>query len=181
MQLFRLLLLCPLAVIVHSFQTAPRRPLWTRQQPVVHSAVLSTLDTFFQTQPYAAAALTCGFKASTADLVAQKRDYRKRNADVETALEKTTDWKRNLAFLIYGAIYQGVAQEFIYNHLYPSFFGAGTSVAVVLSKVLFDLCVQTTLVTLPIAYLTKVSTFRRFVSMILAYHSALHSLVCLFA
>ena len=142
---------------------------------------LHEVSDFYATYPLQSAILTCGFKASTADLVAQKRDYRKRNADVGTALEKTTDWKRNLAFLIYGAIYQGVAQEFIYNHLYPSFFGAGTSVAVVLSKVLFDLCVQTTLVTLPIAYLTKVSTFRRFVWMILAYHSALHSLACLFA
>jgi Mpv17 / PMP22 family len=34
-------------------------------------------------------------------------------------------------------------------------FGSGASVSIVLSKVLFDLLVQTTLLTLPIAYLTK--------------------------
>lgn len=39
-------------------------------------------------------------------------------------------------------------------------FGTGTTVTVVLSKVLFDLCVQTTLVTLPIAYFTKALIYK---------------------
>jgi len=136
-------------------------------QTAHQSAALATLDAFFQSQPYAAAALTCGFKASTADLVAQNRDYRKRNekriekmgADA-AAPKKTTDLKRNLAFVIYGALYQGASQEFIYNHIYPTLFGSGTGVVVVLSKVVFDLCIQTTLVTLPIAYLTKALIYK---------------------
>jgi len=102
------------------------------------AAALAALDGFFQSFPYAAAALTCGFKASTADLVAQNRSYRKRNekealkaqakakaaatlqqqpaaaAAVAVALEppapQTTDVKRNVAFLLYGALYQGVSQ-----------------------------------------------------------------------
>jgi protein Mpv17 len=165
------------------------------------TAVLTTLDTFWQTSPYAAAAIVCGFKASAADMVAQKRDYRKRaekerkladeieaaklgsqepvddtpiiyNPDVSedgttrnvaavsTSLSKKADWKRNTAFLLYGSLYQGVAQEHIYNHLYPVWFGSGTSTTVVLAKVLFDLLVQTTLVTLPIAYITKSLIYR---------------------
>lgn len=61
---------------------------------------------------------------------------------------------------LYGAAYQGVAQEFIYNHLYPVWFGQSTQPVTVLTKVLFDLLVQTTLVTLPVAYLTKAAIFR---------------------
>lgn len=71
-----------------------------------------------------------------------------------------TDIQRNIAFLLYGSLYQGVAQEFIYNHLYPLYFGTGTDLRVVLVKVAFDLLVQTTLVTLPIAYLTKAIIYK---------------------
>lgn len=39
-------------------------------------------------------------------------------------------------------------------------FGAGTSLTIVLSKVCFDLLVQTTLVTLPVAYLTKALVYQ---------------------
>lgn len=53
-----------------------------------------------------------------------------------------------------------LVSQYIYNHLYPIWFGAGTSAGIVLKKVLFDLLIQTTLVTLPIAYLTKAMIFR---------------------
>ena len=142
------------------------------------SALVTAVDTFFQTYPYAAAALTCGVKASSADWVAQKRSYRKRNEKERQKQQQmqqkqqlvdslpspppplSTDVKRNVAFLLYGALYQGMAQEFIYNHLYPVMFGTGVTVAIVLSKVLFDLLIQTTLVTLPIAYLTKAVIYK---------------------
>jgi Mpv17 / PMP22 family len=140
------------------------------------STTVAALDTFWRTQPYLAAGLTCGIKASAADMVAQKRQFKLRREQQQqqdkdddkdeeeksiraensrTSQNQTTDYQRNLAFLLYGAIYQGVAQEFVYNHLYPAWFGTGTSMKVVAIKVLFDLLVQTTLVTLPIAYLTK--------------------------
>lgn len=70
------------------------------------------------------------------------------------------DLKRNFAYIVYGAVYQGMAQEYIYNHLYPVLFGFGTDLVTVLSKVLFDLLVQTTLVTLPIAYMSKAVIYR---------------------
>lgn len=65
------------------------------------------------------------------------------------------DIQRNLAYIMYGSLYQGMSQEYIYNHLYPLFFGIGTDITTVLVKVGFDLFVQTTLLTLPIAYMTK--------------------------
>lgn len=145
--------------------------------------VTQAVNEFFVTAPYAAAALTCGTKASAADYVAQKRQYGKRdgteNASPEAEQDETASGEtkgvstqsiedeekrfqlpRNLAFLLYGAAYQGMGQEFIYNHVYPTLFGEGTSISVVLTKVAFDLCVQTTLLTLPIAYLTKAAIFR---------------------
>jgi len=185
------------------------------------TGALTALDAFCQSSPYAAAAIICGFKASAADMVAQKRDFRKREekrlkkaAENEAAamqLQQSTtedavynpamadaygsgaaagalqleatpsisntqeaadstvtaqneakkaDWKRNIAFLVYGSLYQGVTQEFVYNHLYPVWFGSATTISVVLTKVLFDLLVQTTMVTLPIAYLTKSVIYR---------------------
>lgn len=114
------------------------------------------MDGFFQSFPYAAAALTCGFKASTADMVAQHRSYRMRNEKEEAlkakqqqqqqasqqqpqepqastaaaavaALEPTkhtTDVKRNVAFLLYGALYQGMAQgEFQRSRRFSTFLG----------------------------------------------------------
>jgi hypothetical protein len=41
------------------------------------------------------------------------------------------DHKRNTAFLLYGALYHGMAHEYIFNHLYPMWFGTGTELAVV--------------------------------------------------
>jgi protein Mpv17 len=149
---------------------------------------LAIIDQVFQSSPYATAAITCGIKASSADWIAQKRQYRLRrpkgsgttrnttsivgSAEPMSTVPSTpptavinrkagkTDMQRNIAFLLYGALYQGIAQEFIYNHLYPLYFGTGADVRVVLVKVAFDLLVQTTIVTLPIAYLTKAIIYK---------------------
>jgi hypothetical protein len=80
-------------------------------------------------------------------------------AVVESPAPSSTDYKRNIAFLLYGSLYQGMSQEYIYNHLYPLWFGTGTDIHTVLSKVAFDLLVQTTLLTLPMAYLIKGALF----------------------
>ena len=78
-----------------------------------------------------------------ADLVAQKRQEQiSGGADKNKAAPAKFDAKRNIAFTVYGAVYQGMAQEFIYNHMYAVWFGVGTNVKTVLSKVLFDLLIQ---------------------------------------
>lgn len=87
-------------------------------------AALSAVNNFFLAQPYAAAAITCGTKASAADFVAQRRHYTKRDGtkdeiDVVGGQEmEKFEAPRNIAFLLYGSLYQGLSQEFIYNHLY---------------------------------------------------------------
>lgn len=119
---------------------------------------LAAFDLFFQTSPYAAGAITCGIKASTADFVAQKKGSS--NSENSSTKPKKENIKRNIAFTIYGALYQGMAQEYIYNELYPSIFGAGTNPSVVLAKVSFNLFVQSPFLTLPIAFLSKAFVYK---------------------
>lgn len=67
---------------------------------------------------------------------------------------------RNLAFLLYGGLYQGCAQHFLYNVCFPKWFGANTAPLTVVKKVSFDLLVLTPALCLPTAYLTKALIFR---------------------
>jgi hypothetical protein len=180
--LFYCLIVCGVPNVL-SFQTVSRSHLfgtsWPRDQRCMvehkgktklQSAILTAVDSFCRTSPYAAAGLLCGVKASAADFIAQRRQYQKRGSedaeiqmkeDGSLALEKPkADLQRNLAYIVYGSIYQGITQEYVYNHLYPVFFGAGTDIRTVLIKVGFDLIVQTTLFTLPIAYMSKALIYR---------------------
>jgi len=150
--------------------------------------LLSDMDALWQTYPYTAAALVCGFKASAADMVAQFQEFSSQNATTSTTTLETedtnavaprvmesscddsmtesppssfsmwkeaTDWKRNAAFIAYGSLYQGITQEYIYNHLYPIWFGSGTSLDIVLTKVAFTCLVVATTLTLPSLYASK--------------------------
>jgi Mpv17 / PMP22 family len=140
-----------------------------------YANVVQAIDVFWRTNPFAAAAIICGVKASAADYVAQRRQIKskrnsnkikKKNTSIVVAVGENennnnakADLRRNFAFILYGSLYQGMAQEFIYNHLYPVWFGTGTDPTTVLVKVVFDVTLQTTLVTLPIAYLAKALIF----------------------
>ena len=123
-----------------------------------NSAVaVAMMDAFWKNSPYTAAALICGIKASLADFVAQKRQYKKRasgipikeisedlfvdneNNDNDNNDEnnnnnsnekiisielnpndslknyaslmkepKKMEWQRNFAYIVYGALYQGM-------------------------------------------------------------------------
>lgn len=118
------------------------------------------IDTFFQTYPYLSAFLTTGFKASLADLAAQTRsNVRERNKD-DGGETKPFQFLRNLAFLLYGGLYQGCAQHFFYNIMLPTIFGEGRTIGTVLCKVLFDALILTPILCLPSAYLTKAIVFR---------------------
>lgn len=152
----------------------------TSLQSAALTTAVAALDTFWKTSPYAAAAIVCGVKASLADYLAQKRQNRKAEEAAVAATEDESDAAvalnggaaalsvpkaktnkmRNLAYLVYGSLYQGMFQEYMYNHLYPVLFGTGTNLTTVLSKVCFDLFIQTILLTLPIAYLSKALIFR---------------------
>mmetsp|Transcript_13929 Transcript_13929/g.33678 ORF Transcript_13929/g.33678 Transcript_13929/m.33678 type:complete len:227 (+) Transcript_13929:331-1011(+) len=126
------------------------------------------VDAFFRTSPYAAAAMVCGMKGVCADFVAQKHQLKQRRENGEglnvkmnrdgslvAKLVPKIDLKRSVSFLIYGALYQGLALELSYNHLYPRLFGPHADLLSVLKKVSFDMCFQSPLLTLPVAYFSK--------------------------
>jgi protein Mpv17 len=69
-------------------------------------------------------------------------------------------WRRTLAFLLYGGLYQGCVQYFIFNECFPRWFGSGEDVWTVATKVLFDLFALTPFLCLPFAYLFKAFAFR---------------------
>lgn len=111
---------------------------------------LGDIETFYKTAPYTAAFMTCGIKASAADFLAQ---FRERTSDDKT--KEQVELERNVAFILYGGIYQGMAQYYIYNVLFPLWFGTGQDFLSVTTKVAFDLIVISPFLCLPIAYLTK--------------------------
>lgn len=69
-------------------------------------------------------------------------------------------WPRTIAFLLYGGLYQGVCQLFIFNEIFPALFGTGTDLPTVVAKVLTDQFVLTPLICLPVAYIFKALAFR---------------------
>ena len=155
----------------------PKLPLQrngsTKLQGTFLITAAAAADAFWKNSPYTAAAVVCGIKASAADFVAQRRHYKKRiksgedldvvmNEDGSLSVKELekVNLQRNMAYILYGSMYQGLAQEFIYNHIYPALFGAGTDLVTVASKVMFNMIFQTTLVTLPIAYMSKAMIFR---------------------
>lgn len=136
------------------------------------STVLGAVDTFYKTMPLASAFLTCGIKASLADIVAQKRaakevaqttqtDGYENDALILGEIESAPfEKRRNLAFFLYGGLYQGMAQEIIFNEAFPIIFGQGTDLQTVFSKVSCDSMVITPLLCLPVAYFVKSVIFQ---------------------
>lgn len=136
------------------------------------SSVLGAVDTFYKTMPLASAFLTCGIKASLADMVAQKRAskdvvqadedrFAEKDALILGEIEDTPlEKRRNFAFLLYGGLYQGMAQEIIFNEVFPLLFGQGTDLPTVASKVLCDSTLVTPFICLPVAYVVKSVIFQ---------------------
>lgn len=108
----------------------------------------SPVDTFFRDNPISASFIACSTKASCSDAISQR-----------TVAGTKFDARRNTAFYLYGGAYQGVAQHFIYNELFPAMFGAGTEVSTVLMKVLVDQLVLAPFLCLPVAYIVKALVF----------------------
>ena len=70
------------------------------------------------------------------------------------------EFKRNLAFLLYGGAYQGCFQEHLFNKIFPMIFGEGKGPLIVGLKVTFDMLVVSPFLCLPVAYLIKGAIYR---------------------
>lgn len=142
----------------------------------------AAVDNFYRTAPLESAFLTCGIKGSLADAIAQRLDHprddkvearmkttSKTNLRSDTTLsnrmcnederqgEETTTFNasRNLAYVIYGGLYTGIAQHFIYNEIFPQVFGNDPTPITVLSEVAANALFVGPMLGLPVAYLTK--------------------------
>ena len=101
---------------------------------------------FYQMYPIQSAVLTCGFKASIADGIAQLKAMKDKTlVDLE--------FQRNLAYILYGGIFVGIMCHLEYNELFPILFG--TEQPHVSEKVIFDDFVSAPLMWLPPAYFIK--------------------------
>lgn len=141
----------------------------------LRGSVVDEIDSFYQAFPYASAFLTCGIKAGAADIVAQRKEATAgrdppdgdalplpwRTAAVDDdGPRRAIDARRNVAFVLYGGLYQGIAQFVIFNRIFPLVFGDGTDVATVASKVLFDNAFVSPFLCLPVAYLVKGAVYQ---------------------
>jgi protein Mpv17 len=92
-------------------------------------------------------------------MIAQKQECRDSTEKMTTTplQEDNTDIDifRNLGFLFYGGLYQGMAQNYLYNVLYPSWFGTDDSSLVLIQEVLADNLIFAPLLCLPVAYAFK--------------------------
>ena len=107
----------------------------------------AALDSFYQSQPYVSAFVTCCIKAGAADFLAQTNQQgvahverqqrstkppmyphhfaptvhcRKQQSRSSNSISNAVDVSRCLAFICYGGIYQGLWQQFLYTNLFPS-------------------------------------------------------------
>ena len=114
----------------------------------------STVDAFYQSQPYLAAFLTCGVKAGSADFVVQKQQASQAK-EIEAESEHEFDVSRNLAFLAYGGLWQGIFQQCLYLHLYPVLFGANPTLESIACQVAFDVLITGPILCIPVSYSVK--------------------------
>jgi len=137
------------------YKTVPRADVTTR--------VLGSVNALFVHFPYVAAFMICGFKAALADGIVQKSTIKKEAGVSNDSNDKNNlsfEFKRNIAFLFYGGLYQGCFQEFMFNTIFPLLFGTGTDLLTVITKVSFDMLVVSPFLCLPVAYVLKGAIYK---------------------
>jgi len=145
-------------------------------------AATAALDSFYQTQPYFSAFLTCCVKAGAADFVAQSTEEEEAvpappptntpwgflqaaltNAQQQQQQQpddkNSVDLSRSLAFICYGGLYQGLWQQFLYTELFPSWLSFLPPDLPPLAQIAFQVAIDMTLIgpflCLPAAYAVK--------------------------
>jgi hypothetical protein len=145
-----------IAARIHGFQpqrsfVRPTAQSTTACHAFALEGAVSAVESFFQSEPYVAALLTCSVKASAADFMAQTKQSEALPSDDEYSV----NFFQNLVFLLYGGLYQGLAQQFMYSNLFPDLFGNGMTWQSVAMQVGFDMAIVGPFLCLPIAYAVK--------------------------
>ena len=132
---------------------------------VSNNILRQKINQFFLHYPFISAFLMCAMKASFADFIAQKISTRNVNNNKQLPQQQQQrpkfEYKRNIAFLLYGGIYQGCVNEYIFNHIYPSLFGSGTDIVTASMKVLLDQLFTHPCICLPVAYIVKGGMYQK--------------------
>lgn len=79
------------------------------------------------------------------------------NADAVALQQQSpsVDIYRNAGFIVYGGLYQGLTQEYLFNNVYPALFPTLEGWSLVAAQVAFDMMVVSPLLCLPLAYISK--------------------------
>ena len=104
---------------------------------------------FAKASPYVCSISTSTIKGCVSDLFAQMVVERKR----------VPQWRRTLAFSLFGATYLGAFAQFKYATLYTALFGAAKTAPVIAFKLLADMLISAPLIYFPIYYLFKGAIF----------------------
>ena len=130
----------------------PRSRLSGQKPAMAAADLLGVINAFYTSSPYQAAFLTCGFKAMCSDAIAQKTESARK--------QPRFSFRRNIAFIIYGGLYNGYFENFLFNNCFPVVFGEGTDLVTVASKVVVDQLILTPFLCLPAAYIVRALVFR---------------------
>jgi len=109
---------------------------------------LSDMSDLYANFPLQSAILTCGVKAHVADGIAQVRS--------ET---DSVEFKRNLAYVLYGGIFVGGMCHLEYDYIFPALFGNDHSITTIFEEVIFDNFISAPLFWLPPAYVVKAAVY----------------------
>lgn len=120
-----------------------------------------SINSFFVKFPFIAAFCVCAFISGFADFIAQKATMMQFSKSSTSITPRPFEYKRTLAFFLYGGVYEGCVQEFIFNHIYPLVFGSGTDVLTVSKIVMFDMIFTSPLICLPVAYIIKGAIYNK--------------------
>ena len=136
------------------------------------------VSNFYADFPLQAAVLTCGVKASVADGIAQARPIaikkKQQTNDINdqenpTFIDFSTlssnyttnswiddlEFRRNVAYIIYGGLFIGALCHYEYDVLFPILFGTEHTFLTSIKEVLFDNFITAPIVWLPPAYFVK--------------------------
>ncbi|KAL3925411.1 MAG: hypothetical protein SGARI_005847, partial [Bacillariaceae sp.] len=125
-------------------KTASSRRPHTSPPSTALSMSLQDVSDFYAQFPMQSAILTCGVKASLADSLAQFKDsVAAQSSDIKHKLQKNLpdqsfnwEFRRNLAYVIYGGIFVGLMCHLEYNVLFPVLFGSEHTTKTIFEKVI---------------------------------------------
>ena len=124
------------------------------------SRFLGWYGTTYNKWPYTLAFITCYIKGSIADCVTQSKFENYGRCDLNNDEYKNKywfnkmDWKRNIKFSLWSAIYCGSIQHYLYNILYPSIF-IGHSLKISLYKSMCDSFICAPFFSMPLYFTCK--------------------------